>query len=179
MDEIVIQSMLKWPKVPSCYGWLGLNSRGDWFLRDDLVQNEGSFAQSKGSKLQHRKLIEFINRNYQCDELGCYYFQNGPQKVYVELETAPYILRVQNDSSITTHTGQNFIPIQCFVDEQGRLYLQSDSALGIVHTLDMYLMVDQILNDKDRLIETSSEELETRFKFIKSPKETQKKASKN
>jgi hypothetical protein len=177
MDEIVIQSMLKWPNVPACFGWLGLSSRGDWFLRDDLAQSKGSFVQSKGSKLQHRKLIEFINRNYQCNELGCYYFQNGPQKVFVELETAPYILRVQNDSSITTHTGLGFIPVQCFVDEQGRVYLQSETGLGIVHTLDMNLIVDQILDNKLKPIDTTTEKLEARFKFIKSPKEAQKQKS--
>ena len=32
MDDIVLQAMVKWPKVPACYGWLGLDARGRWYL---------------------------------------------------------------------------------------------------------------------------------------------------
>ncbi|MCD6666313.1 MAG: DUF2946 family protein, partial [Hydrogenophaga sp.] len=28
MDEIVKAAMAKWPQVPACYGWLGLDARG-------------------------------------------------------------------------------------------------------------------------------------------------------
>ena len=47
MDEIVKQAMAKWPNVPHCYGWLGLDARGNWYMRDDRVQAEGSFTQAK------------------------------------------------------------------------------------------------------------------------------------
>ena len=30
MDDIVKQAMAKWPNVPHCYGWLGLDARGNW-----------------------------------------------------------------------------------------------------------------------------------------------------
>lgn len=86
MDDIVKQALAKWPNVPDCYGWLGLDARGDWYMRDDAVQAAGDFAKSKGSKLQHEKLIEFIGRNYDADANGNWFFQNGPQRVYVELE---------------------------------------------------------------------------------------------
>ena len=33
MDEIVLRSMLKWPNVPSVYGWLRLDRRGQWLIR--------------------------------------------------------------------------------------------------------------------------------------------------
>ena len=38
MDDIVKQALAKWPNVPDCYGWLGLDARGHWYLRDDAVQ---------------------------------------------------------------------------------------------------------------------------------------------
>ena len=64
MDDIVKQAMAKWPNVPNCYGWLGLDERGHWYLRDDPAQARGRFQSgvpgSKGSLLQHEKLIEFI-----------------------------------------------------------------------------------------------------------------------
>ena len=66
MDEIVRQAMAKWPQVPDCFGWLALDARGDWYLRDDAAQAEGSFAcgapGAKGSRLRHDKLIGFIGR---------------------------------------------------------------------------------------------------------------------
>ena len=71
MDEIVRQAMQKWPNVPHCYGWLGLDARGDWYMRDDRVQSLGRFASgspgAKGARLAHDKLIAFIGRNYAAD----------------------------------------------------------------------------------------------------------------
>src|SRR4030095_7710788 len=89
MDDIVRQAIAKWPNVPHCFGWLGLDARGNWYMRDDRVQAAGPFPQSKGSLLKHDKLIDFIQRNYECDEQGQWFFQNGPQRVYVELEGTP------------------------------------------------------------------------------------------
>ena len=86
MEDIVRQAMAKWPNVPHCWGWLGLDARGNWYMRDDRAQTAGTFLQSKGSLLKHEKLIDFIARNYEHDEHGQWFFQNGPQRVYVELE---------------------------------------------------------------------------------------------
>ena len=70
MDDIVKQAIAKWPNVPHCYGWLGLDDRGNWYLRDDATQAGGAFAVAKGSMLQHEKLIDFIQRNYEHDAQG-------------------------------------------------------------------------------------------------------------
>ncbi|XOT98625.1 DUF2946 family protein, partial [Alcaligenes pakistanensis] len=34
----------------------------------------------------------FFNRNYQADEKGRWFIQNGPQRVYVRLDAAPLIV---------------------------------------------------------------------------------------
>ena len=115
MDDIVKQALAKWPNVPDCYGWLGLDARGNWYMRDDRVQAAGPFAnplaggslQSKGSMLKHEKLIDFIQRNYESDASGCWFFQNGPQKVYVELEATPWIWRIGRRSSGDTNHDSN------------------------------------------------------------------------
>ena len=39
MDDIVKQAMAKWPNVPDCYGWLGLDARGAWRMRDERAQH--------------------------------------------------------------------------------------------------------------------------------------------
>jgi hypothetical protein len=83
MDDIVKAALAKWPNVPACHGWLGLDSRGQWHMRDDAAQAAGPFPQSKGSVLRHDKLIAFIQRNYAADDAGQWFFQNGPQRVYV------------------------------------------------------------------------------------------------
>ena len=53
MEDIVLQAMAKWPNVPDCYGWLGLDARGHWHLRDAAVQAAGGFPKSKGAQLKH------------------------------------------------------------------------------------------------------------------------------
>ena len=71
MDDIVLQAMVKWPKVPACYGWLGLDARGRWYLRDETVQSAGGFAQSKGDWLQHDKFLAFIASQRLWDWVWC------------------------------------------------------------------------------------------------------------
>ena len=126
MDDIVRQALAKWPRVPHCHGWLGLDARGQWWMRDDRTQALGPFPQSRGSLLRHDKLIDFIHRNYDCDTDGCWYFQNGPQRVYVELEDTPVIWRLDTGLGLRAHTGtpaRMDEPHTVLTDEQGRVYL--------------------------------------------------------
>ena len=67
MDEIVARSLAKWPNVPAVYGWLELDRRGNWLI--------------KGERIGNVALREFIARNYDADERGRWFFQNGPQRV--------------------------------------------------------------------------------------------------
>ena len=156
MDDIVKQAMAKWPNVPHCYGWLGLDERGEWYMRDDRVQALGGFKEAcvrgdkvaKGSRLTHEKLIAFIERNYLCEthEAGIerWFFQNGPQRVYVELAATPYIYRVSEDLSIQTHTGLGAEYQGCSLDDTGRVYLKTNLGLGLVHTQDVHLVADAL-----------------------------------
>ena len=169
MDDIVRQAIAKWPNVPHCYGWLGLDARGNWYMRDDRVQATGPFPQSKGSLLKHDKLIEFIQRNYESDEQGQWFFQNGPQRVYVELEATPWIWRLGPGPSATTHTGRSAEPRHAIVDEQGRLYLETDVGFGLVHTLDVEQAADAIEQGIWTPEEVPAAELPQRFGYISSP----------
>jgi hypothetical protein len=173
MDDLVKQAMAKWPNVPDCYGWLGLDARGDWYMRDDQTQAAGSFEQSKGSRLHHDKLIEFIGRNYEADERGCWYFQNGPQRVFVELMHTPWVWRIHNDGSVTSHTGEAAAVVQAYVDEQGRVYLQTSMGLGLVHTQDVHLAAAEIESGHWSLQEVSAAELPSRFGYVQSPQQLQ------
>lgn len=147
MDDIVKQALAKWPNVPHCYGWLGLDARGNWYMRDDRTQSQGPFTTAKGSLLRHEKLIDFIQRNYDHDAEGQWFFQNGPQRVYVELEAAPFVWRIADDKdfAVTAHTGQPVDAISaCLLDELGRLYLATPLGLGLVHTQDVALAAEAV-----------------------------------
>jgi hypothetical protein len=152
MDEIVKAAMAKWPHVPHCVGWLGLDARGDWYMRDAACQAAGSFPHPKGSRIEHDKLREFIARNYASDAQGQWFFQNGPQRVYVELEAAPWVWRLTRmpgsaDGAvrIAAHTGADAGAVQgCWLDDAGRLFLQTPQGLGLVHSMDIELAADAL-----------------------------------
>ena len=143
MDEIVAAALRKWPKVPHCYGWLALDARGQWWLRDERAQAAGPFPQVKGSAVVNERLRDFIARNYDRDPRGCWFFQNGPQRVYVELEAAPWVWRLHEAAAAGAaprafaHTGRSAQLHRAWLDEAGRLFLDSDIGLGIVHSMDM------------------------------------------
>jgi hypothetical protein len=139
MDAIVAAALKKWPNVPHCYGWLALDARGDWTMRDDRIRATGPFPQVKGSRIVHDKLLAFIGRNYAADDRGCWFFQNGPQRVYVELEAAPWVWRLQDEGrrcAVHSHTGCAAVPHGVWLDETGRVFLDTDIGFGLVHTLD-------------------------------------------
>jgi hypothetical protein len=176
MDDIVKQALAKWPNVPNCYGWLALDNRGDWYMRDDRIQAQGLFPHPKGSRLTHEKLIAFIARNYEADESGQWYFQNGPQRVYVELETSPWVWRIESLSDhqsgtvrVVSHTG---VPAQfkaAYQDEQGHLLLHTDLGLGLVHTQDVLLASHMVELGQWQPQAIASTALEAQFAFVKSP----------
>lgn len=138
MDEIVRQAMARWPNVPHCFGWLRLDARGGWRMRDERAQHLGL----PGERIAHPALLAFIERNYGHDEQGRWYFQNGPQRVYVDLELAPYVLRTGPDEQggvqLLLHTGEALARVDAaWLDEHGRLYLQDGEKFGGVDDRDM------------------------------------------
>ena len=139
MDAIVEAALRKWPNVPACHGWLALDARGNWYMRDERTQHAGPFPQVKGSRIEHDKLLAFIGRNYAADGAGAWYFQNGPQRVYVQLEAAPWVWRVADAPGwpLTSHTGLNAAFGHAWLDETGRLFIDTDIGFGLVHTMDM------------------------------------------
>ncbi len=128
MDESVIASIERWPNVPAVYGWLSLTARGQWRLHPDGQAIQGNAGQS----ISNPQILGFINRNYGHDGEGRWFFQNGPQRVYVRLDAAPWVILADDcQGTLSTHTG---IPIQSvnylWVDDAGSLYLQTEHGPG-------------------------------------------------
>ena len=136
MDQIVQQAMGKWPNVPHCDGWLRLDARGYWRMRDEQAQG----LNTSGDKIAHPALLAFINRNYGCDAQGQYYFQNGPQRVYVDLALTPYIAHTDHtdpQSAFVLHTGEPLGPISAaWLLEEGQLLLQAGDSVAAVDDRD-------------------------------------------
>lgn len=175
MEDIVRQAMARWPNVPDCYGWLGLDARGDWYLRDEQAQACGAFAggdpAARGSRLLHEALLAFIGRNYEADARGCWFFQNGPQRVFVELEAAPWVWRVDDGGTIHAHTGQAATLHEALLDEAGRVYLATNLGFGLVHTQDVARVAEwiDVAPAQWKLQSVSGRTLPERFGFVLSP----------
>lgn len=174
MDDIVKQALAKWPNVPDCYGWLGVDARGRWFMRDDAAQAAGDFPQSRGSWLRHEKLIDFIGRNYESDDEGRWFFQNGPQRVYVELECTPWVWQVLPDYRLQSHTGLQTSAGECLLDEEGRLYIASPQGLGLVHSQDMVLAAEAVEQGVWVPRDVMSADLPVQYGFVRSPAKSQR-----
>ncbi len=176
MDDLVKAAMLKWPNVPHCFGWLGLDARGNWYMRDAATQALGDFNSglaARGSLLKHEKLVEFIQRNYQADKEGSakgqWYFQNGPQRVYVELASTPFIWRVQDDFSLIAHTGLPSTLTRAWLDETGRLYAETTEGYGLIHTQDVFLASTAIERGTWSVCEMLAQDMPAAFGYVLSP----------
>ena len=126
MDPIVIQAMAKWPSVPNVYGWLTLDRRGNWLIKGDRIANAG--------------VTGFIGRNYAADQLGRWFFQNGPQRVFVALEYTPFVANTAGDGSMAlqTHIGQPIGKLSgAWIDETGSLLLRWGGGLGVLNDRDL------------------------------------------
>ena len=132
MDELVARGMAKWPNVPAVYGWLELDRRGNWLI--------------KGSRIANRALVDFIARNYECDAHGRWYFQNGPQRVFVQLHYTPIVYRAINADGeplvLQTHTGKRAIHLSgAWLDESGTPLFASEHGSGALHDADSQLVI--------------------------------------
>ncbi|MFP3583937.1 DUF2946 family protein [Paraburkholderia sp. SIMBA_055] len=192
MDDIVKQALAKWPNVPACTGWLMLDRRGQWRMRDEAAQASGS----PGTPIRHEALLGFINRNYERDERGQWFFQNGPQRVYVELGYTPWVVRLSVEAdgalALKDQAGDGFEPSAVFADDEGGILFAGASDPGnpsappriaVLHDHDLEVFADHATLADDSLSgefhwnggvtlplqPIRSEEVASRFGFVASP----------
>ena len=123
MDEMVARSLAKWPNVPAVYGWLELDRRGNWLI--------------KGQRIGNPALRDFIARNYEPDERGRWYFQNGPQRVYARLERAPLVFRLTEGGFVDhcgEHVGRSAL---LWIDPHGTVVVRGSRGVGILDDRDL------------------------------------------
>ena len=125
MEDWVLRSLARWPDVPALFGWLKLDRRGRWLIRGELISRP--------------QIIDTINRNYAADAQGRWYFQNGPQRGYMELEYAPLVLRAEaSGEALFAHTGARVGRVSAaYLDEEGALLLATDLGPGVLDDADL------------------------------------------
>lgn len=141
IDDLVRQAMARWPAVPTVAGWLRLDRRGRWWLVDRGAPGFDEALHGAGSEITSPPIIDFIGRNYGPDEQGRWHWQNGPQRVFVDLDLAPLCLRVMGEApaqSLVTHTGYPVARIlRAAADDAGNLWLLTDLGPGCVDDRDL------------------------------------------
>ena len=158
MDDIVKQAMSKWPDVPSVYGWLALDRRGNWLI--------------KGERISNTVVTDFIARNYEHDNDGRWYFQNGPQLVFINLDYTPHVYRLrsspQTSTELETHSARNVRRLDsAWIDEGGTLLLDTEHGIGLIDDRDLDRLLTCFTNARgasldDDALDAAIEQLQAR-----------------
>jgi hypothetical protein len=160
MDEIVLRGMAKWPDVPDVYGWLGLDRRGNWLLRSTV-------ASDRFERIGNVAVREFIGRNYAADARGCWYFQNGPQRVFVSLAYTPLVVHYETDS-LVDHCGRAFDAGEAFADDEGSVLLVAGRRIALLDDRDL----GRFAEAGERLPQLPRHEIPARFAFVAEPSDS-------
>jgi hypothetical protein len=157
MDEIVIRAIARWPNVPSVYGWLRLDRRGNWLVKS-RAERDGA---PPFERISNRAVIEFIGRNYERDDENRWYFQNGPQRVFVALDYTPWVYRLDDsEGGFLAHAGAAPREIQAlFLDDSGSLLLKTELGIGVLLDRDLPAALDCLRDERDRPMERLLDEV--------------------
>ncbi len=140
MDNSVLAAIARWPNVPHVYGWLSLDRRGKWRLQ--------------GSPIDNPHITDFIDSNYERDQHGAWFFQNGPQRVYVRLDYAPWVSHLGDDNALLTHTG---LPMRmlttALLDENGNLLIGCEHGISLVDDRDLARLLEAVCDHGGRAVD--------------------------
>lgn len=132
MDDYVTRALARWPDVPDLYGWLSLDRRGRWRIQGELISRP--------------QIIDTLNRRYAVDERGCWYFQNGPQRGFVSLESTPLIAQYTPGGGWVSHAGHRLVaPRRVVLDEQGALALDVDPGAALIEEEDLVVAMEALV----------------------------------
>ncbi len=150
MDEIVVRSLAKWPNVPAVYGWLDLDRRGNWLI--------------KGERIGNLAVREFIARNYAADDRGCWFFQNGPQRVFVTLAYTPLVMHYEGES-LLDHCGRPTRALETFLDDEGSVLIHGERGIGLLDDRDL----ERYAEIGEKLPRIARSDVALRFRYVRNP----------
>ena len=149
--------MARWPQVPAVYGWLALDRRGDWRMRQP--------GRETFERIGNAALRAFIARNYAVDARGCWYFQNGPQRVYVALAYTPFVLHYEAER-LFDHCGGPATALETWLDDEGSVLIRAAQGIGLLDDRDLQRYADY----GKQLPRIRRAEVASRFGFVADPK---------
>jgi hypothetical protein len=158
VDSAVTRAMAKWPNVPAVYGWLALDRRGNW-----LIRTPGTPARFE--RITNPALREFIARNYAADDAGRWYFQNGPQRVYVNLAYTPLVVHYEGEK-LLDQCGRAFASSAAYEDDEGSVLLAGQGTVALLDDRDLLRFADSA----PALQRIKVTEIAPRFAFVREPK---------
>jgi hypothetical protein len=153
VDEIVARSLAKWPNVPAVYGWLSLDRRGNWLI--------------KGEKIANTALRDFIARNYEADAEGRWYFQNGPQRVYVTLAYTPLVVHYDGEQ-LFDHCARRYEGTLSYQDDEGSVLVAGPKTIALLDDRDLA----RIANEAGDLPLIRRADVAQKFNFDPNPRAT-------
>jgi hypothetical protein len=155
VDPAVLRGMARWPDVPAVYGWLALDRRGNWRLKEA--------ASGRFGRIGNAALRDFIGRNYASDGAGQWFFQNGPQRVYVSLAYTPLVVHYEQQA-LRDHCGREARADAMFVDEEGSVLILGER--------DLAQFVARRGEDWESLPRVAKSEVPGRFGFVAAPSDS-------
>lgn len=156
MDEAILRSLAKWPDVAAVYGWLALDRRGNWLLRETAA---GRFG-----RIGNAAMRAFIARNYAADERGRWFFQNGPQRVYVKLAYTPFVVHYEGEA-LFDHCGRPVEALETYLDDEGSVLVLGQHGIGLLDDRDL----GRFASSGEGLRRIARREVGTRFGFDSDP----------
>ncbi|MCK7490647.1 MAG: DUF2946 family protein [Comamonadaceae bacterium] len=120
-----------------------MTARGEWRIRGEPIDNPS--------------IRDFIARNYAHDVEGNWFFQNGPQRVFVSLEATPLIYRLGESGHLQAHTGAHPRELLgAFADAEGRLLLVTELGPGLVDSRDTAAFAEQLVDGQEHPLDEHS-----------------------
>ena len=153
MDDAVARGMAKWPDVPAVYGWLSLDRRGNWRI--------------KGQTIANAALRDFIGRNYEPDARGCWYFQNGPQRVFVTLAYAPFVFHYEG-RRLMDQCGRDVSARETYLDDEGSVLILGERGVGLLDDRDL----ERYAERAEQLLPIRRADAAARFGFVAEPSDS-------
>ncbi len=132
----VARALAKWPNVPDCYGWLALDRRGRWRIGGALISHPGTNV--------------FLHANYASAADGGWFVRNGPQRAWVDLDLAPWIVSVDADGRLRFQSGENLeLPREILITEHGDVLFATARGLAAVSDRDLLAFLRPFTMDGD------------------------------
>ena len=140
LDRNVIAAMAKWPDVPDVYNWLMLDARGRYRVRARDYEVSRRF-----DTIGNTAVVEFIARNTAHDDTGRWYFQNGPQRVFLSFAVTPLVARLQPQGMPLLHTGAPVLRVDAvWIDEHAAAILETDAGPALIDDRDNPLFLNSL-----------------------------------